>query len=50
MDRLKAKFIDHILRRDCLLKHVIVGIRGEDEEEDLSNYRMTIRKRDDPSN
>ena len=27
MHRLKSMFIGHILRRDCLLKHVIEGVR-----------------------
>jgi hypothetical protein len=41
------------VRRNCLIKHVIEGkIEGrievmEDEEEDVSCYRMTLRKRED---
>jgi hypothetical protein len=41
------------LRRNCLLKHVIKGKREgkiettEDENEDLSSYRITLRKRED---
>jgi hypothetical protein len=42
--RRKAKLIGHILRRNCLLKHVIAGktegkYNGwEEVEEDLSSY------------
>jgi hypothetical protein len=48
--RRKANWIDHILYRNCLLKHVIEGkIEGrEDEEEDVTSYWMTSRKRDGP--
>jgi len=41
------------LRRNCLLKHIIEGkIEGriEDEEEDVSNYWMILRKREDTGN
>jgi len=40
------------VHRNCLLKHVIAGnIEGrieiiEDEEEDVSCYRITLRKRE----
>jgi hypothetical protein len=35
----------HILRRNCLLKHIIEGkMEWEDEEEDVSRYWMTLRK------
>jgi hypothetical protein len=41
----------NILRRNCLLKHVIEGKQKEDvredEEEDVSSYWMTLRKRED---
>jgi hypothetical protein len=47
--RRKINWIGHILRRKCLLKHVIEGkVKGrEDEEEDLSRYLMTVRKQED---
>jgi hypothetical protein len=54
--RRKANWIGHILRRNCLLKHVIEGkIEGKmevlkDEEEDVSSYWMTLRKREDTRN
>jgi hypothetical protein len=54
--RRKANWIGHILRRNCLLKHVIEGkLEGriemrEDEEEDVSSYWMTLRKREDTGN
>jgi hypothetical protein len=44
------------LSRNCLLKHVIEGkkkerIEGrEDEGEDVSSYRATLRKREDTGN
>jgi hypothetical protein len=43
------------LRRNCLLKYIIVGkldgkIKGEDEEEDVSSHWMTLRKREDTVN
>jgi hypothetical protein len=54
--RRKANWIGHILRRNCLLKHVIEGkLEGriemrEDEEEDVSSYWMTLRKRENTVN
>jgi hypothetical protein len=52
----KANWIGHIWRRNCLLKHVIerkiegrievTGRRGRD----VSNYWMTLRKREDTGN
>jgi hypothetical protein len=44
---MKDKWIGHILRRNCLLKHVIEGkIEGrEDEEEDISSYWITFNKK-----
>jgi len=54
--RKRANWICHILRKNCLLKHVIEGkIEGrmemvEDEEENVSNYEMTLRKRVDAGN
>jgi len=50
MNRRKANWIGHILRRNCLLKHVIgVEIEGrkrwrEDEGGCVSSY-MALRKR-----
>jgi hypothetical protein len=50
----KAKLISHILRRNCLLKHIIDGkIEGmgrEEEEEDVSSYWITGRRRKDTGN
>jgi hypothetical protein len=43
----KANWIGHISRRNCLLKQVIEGKRWnwqKDEEEDIRNYWMTLRK------
>jgi hypothetical protein len=39
-------WIGHILCRNCLLKHVIEGkVEGKvRQEEDVSSYRMTLRK------
>jgi hypothetical protein len=54
--RRKANWIGHILRRNCLLKHVIEGkLEGriqmtEDEEEGVSGYWMTLTKREDTGN
>jgi hypothetical protein len=52
--RRKANWIGHILRKNCLLKHVIEGKieqkLQEDEEEDVSSYWMTLRKREDTGN
>jgi hypothetical protein len=45
-ERRKANWTGHILRRNCLLKHVIEGrIEGREEEEDISSYWMALRKR-----
>jgi len=49
----KAKWIGHILRRNCLLQRVTEReIKGgievtEDEEEDVKSYWMTLRKGED---
>jgi hypothetical protein len=54
--RRRADWIGHILRRNCLLKHVIEGkLEGriemmEDEEEGVHSYWMTLRKREDTVN
>jgi len=52
--RTKANLISHIWQRNCLLRHVIKGkIEGEGqegEEEDVSSYYMTLRKRQDTGN
>jgi hypothetical protein len=51
LKRRQANWISHILRRNCLVKHVIEGkIEGsvevtEDAEEDVSSYWTTLRKR-----
>jgi hypothetical protein len=51
--RRKANWIGHILRRNCLLKHVIEEkLEGRMEmtgrrEEDVSSYWMTLRKSED---
>jgi hypothetical protein len=53
---IQANWIGHILRRNCLLKHVIEGkLEGRiemtgDEGEDVSSYWMTLRKREDTGN
>jgi hypothetical protein len=48
----KANWIGHILRRNCLLKHVIEGkIEGrEEEKEEVSSYWMASRKGEDNTN
>jgi hypothetical protein len=50
--RRKANWIDHILRKNCLLKYIIVKKDkrkdrndGEGEQEDVSSYWTTLRKR-----
>ena len=53
--RRRANCIGHILRRNCLLKHVIeLKIEGyksrEDVGEDVRSYWMTLRKREDTRN
>ena len=42
----KDTWICHILHRNCLLRYIIVDKIAvmEDEEEDVSSYRMTLRK------
>jgi hypothetical protein len=56
MKRRKANWIGHVLRRNYLLKHVIERkIDGrihvtEDGKEYVSNYWMTLRKREDTGN
>jgi hypothetical protein len=51
--RTRATWIGHILRRNCLLKHVIEGKIEErievtkNEEEDISTYWMPLRKYED---
>jgi hypothetical protein len=42
--RRKANWIGHIWRRNCFLKCV------NEEEEDVSSYRMTLRKSEDNGN
>jgi hypothetical protein len=48
--------IGHILHRNCLLKYVVGGEteggrkQREDEEEDISSYLMTLKKREDTGN
>jgi hypothetical protein len=46
----KVNWIGHILRRNCLLKHVIEGKGREDEEEDVSSFCMILRNRNDTAN
>jgi len=47
----KPKWIAYILRNNCILQHVIERkIWGRnDEEEEVSSYWMTVRKREDVS-
>jgi hypothetical protein len=48
LKRRRGNWIDHILRRDCLLKRVLEGKVEvkRDEEEDVSSYWMALRKRE----
>jgi len=46
----KVNRIGHILRRKCLLKHVIEGKGREDKEEDVSSYCTILRNRNDTGN
>ena len=48
----KANWIGGVLRRICLLNTLLKEeYKGrEDEEEDVSNYWMTLRKREDNGN
>jgi hypothetical protein len=55
--RRKGNWIGHILRRNCHLKHTVEGNTerrdrsdGKKKEEDVSNYRMTLGKRQDTGN
>jgi hypothetical protein len=55
VERRKVNWIGHILCGNCLLKYVterkVEGRIGrEDEEEDVSSYWMTVRKREDTVN
>ena len=46
--QMRANWIGRILRRNCLLKHVIEGKMGQEyDEEGVSSYYMTLRKRKD---
>jgi hypothetical protein len=46
--RRKANWIGRILWRSCLQKQVIEGkMKGREDEEDVSSYRMPSRKRED---
>jgi len=42
--RRKIKLIRHILSRNCLLKQVTYGKGWEDEQQDVRNYWMALRK------
>jgi hypothetical protein len=47
----KTNWSGHMLRRNCLLIHVIERYKGqEDEEEDVSSYWMTLKEVDDTGN
>jgi hypothetical protein len=49
--RRKVNLTGHILRRNCLLKHVVEGEkRKEDGEEVESSYWMTLRERENTGN
>jgi len=44
----KAKWIGHILGRNCHLKHIIEGkIEGMRKRENLSSYRINFKVRKD---
>jgi len=45
--RNKANWISHNLRGNCFLKHVTEGKidETEDEEDDISSYWITLRKK-----
>jgi hypothetical protein len=44
-------FLSVIARNSVLGLHIIEGkIEGEEEEEDISSYGMTLRKREDTGN
>jgi hypothetical protein len=48
MSRSKASWTGHMLLIDCLLKQVIEeNIETTEEEEDISSYWMTLRKREE---
>jgi len=50
--RRKVKRLGNILHRNCLLKQVIEEKKGrtDDEEEDVSSYWITLRKRKETGN
>jgi len=51
INRRKANWIGHILRSNYRLIHVIERYKEqEDEEEDVSSYWMTLKKRDNTGN
>jgi len=46
-----ASWIGHILCRNSFLKHFIEGYKGREEEEEyVSSYKITLRKREDTVN
>ena len=51
-----ANLMGVILCRNCLLKHLIIGKRDrrievtEDEEEEVSSYKIALRKREGTGN
>jgi hypothetical protein len=47
--RRKTNWIGHTLRRNCFLEHVIEGKwKGKkEEEEEVSSYLMTLRRREE---
>jgi hypothetical protein len=49
MNRKKAKYIGHVSYGDCFLQNVIEGEMC-DEEEDVSRYWKTLRKRESIGN
>jgi hypothetical protein len=53
--RRKGNWTGHILRRNCLLKHITKGkidrrIEVMAKDEDVRSHWMTLRKREDPGN
>jgi hypothetical protein len=53
--RREANWIGHVLRRNCLINRIIKGkieegVKGTEEEDDVSSYRMSLKKREESVN